>query len=177
MITARWQDWSGEVLERMVLRQGPQAITAESALERKCIFYARYRIVCDLEWKTKKAEVYAKDGRQLKLECHVAGSWTVDRHPAPHLKGATDVDITATPFTNTIPIRRLKLGRGQQKDILVAYVSLPDLAVTADPQRYTCIEPGRLYRFESSGGAFCRDIKVDSDGLVVEYPGLFKRLP
>lgn len=177
MIKARWQDWSGEVLEHMVLRQGPQAITAESTLERKGAFYALYSIVCDLEWKTGKVEVYAKDGRQVELESDGAGSWSVDRRPAPHLKGAIDIDVTATPFTNTLPIRRLKLGPGQQKDILVAYVSLPDLAVTADPQRYTCIEPGGLYRFESSGGAFSRDIKVDDDGLVAEYPGLFKRLP
>ena len=175
MITARWQDWSGEILERMVLRQETGVITAESTLEKNGAPYARYRIVCDKSWRTKNATVHA-EGRQVELQSDGSGNWNVDGRPAPHLKGATDVDITATPFTNTLPIRRLGLQASQRKDILAAYVDLPGLAVTADPQRYACIEPGRLYRFESSGGSFVRDIRVDDNGLVVDYPGLFKRL-
>lgn len=139
------------------------------------MFFARYKIVCDKSWRTKSVSVHAA-GRQVELQSDGSGSWSVDGRPAPHLKGAMDVDITATPFTNTLSIRRLGLKPGQRQDILVAYVDLPRLAVTADPQRYTCIEHGRLYRFESSGGSFVRDIQVDGDGLVVDYPGLFKRL-
>ncbi|MEO9363797.1 MAG: putative glycolipid-binding domain-containing protein [Nitrososphaera sp.] len=62
-------------------------------------------------------------------------------------------------------------------DILGAH--LPHLAVTADLQRYTCLEPGRLYRYESinnDNSSFVRDIEVDEHGLVVTYPGLFKRM-
>jgi hypothetical protein len=159
----------------MVLRQEAETITAESTLEKKSALYARYRVVCDKSWRTKSAAVYAGD-RQVELQSDGSGNWSVDGRPAPHLKGATDVDITATPFTNTLPIRRLGLKPGQGQNILVAYVDLSGLAVTADPQRYTCLEPGRLYRFESSGGSFVRDIRVDGNGLVVDYPGLFKRL-
>jgi hypothetical protein len=176
VITARWQDWSGEIIERMVLQEGPDQITAESALERKGALFARYILVCDNSWRTRRATVHA-GGRKIELESDGAGNWSLDGQHAPALNGAIDIDITATPFTNTLPIRRLELKAGQQKDILVAYVDVPELAVTAEPQRYTCIEPGRLYRFESSGGDFVRDIRVDESFLVVDYPGLFKRLP
>ncbi len=105
------------------------------------------------------------------------GNWRKDgKQPLPHLNGAIDVDITATPFTNTLPIRRLGLEAGQSADIVVAYIDVPSLTVTADPQRYTCLEPMRRYRFESQGGDFVRDIEVDEHGLVVLYPGLFKRV-
>lgn len=176
MVLARWQDWSGEVVEQMVLQEGLDGIVADATLERKGAFFARYRVFCDASWRTRRAEISLFDGHRVELQSDGAGNWRLDRRPAPHLKRATDIDITATPFTNTLPIRRLGLKVGQQKEILSAYVSLPDMAVTADPQRYTCIEPGRLYRFESSGGSFVREIKVDADGLVLEYPGLFKRL-
>jgi len=50
------------------------------------------------------------------------------------------------------------------------------LTVTIDPQRYTCLEPMRRYRYESLDSDFTREIEVDLDGLVVVYPGLFKRI-
>ncbi|MCL4245981.1 MAG: putative glycolipid-binding domain-containing protein, partial [Candidatus Dadabacteria bacterium] len=89
---------------------------------------------------------------------------------------AIDVDIFPTPFTNTIPIRRLGLGAGQSADIIVAYIKLPEMSVTSDPQRYTCVMPLKIYRFESLDSDFKCDIEVDEDGLVVSYPGLFRRV-
>jgi hypothetical protein len=46
-----------------------------------------------------------------------------------------------------------------------------------DPQRYTCLEPRRRYRYAALDIDFVREIAVDADGLVVTYPGLFRRLP
>jgi len=40
-------------------------------------------------------------------------------------------------------------------------------------QRYTCLERG-LYRFEA--GRFEAELPVDADGLVLDYPGLFRRI-
>ena len=94
----------------------------------------------------------------------------------PGLDGAIDVDISATPFTNTLPIRRLQLAPGDSAEIRTAYIHLPDLEIVRDPQRYTCLEPLRRYRYESLDSDFVREIEVDADGLVVTYPGLFKRL-
>jgi uncharacterized protein len=94
--------------------------------------------------------------------------------PMPEFTGAIDVDLAMTPFTNTLPIRRLGLAVGASADIIVVYVTFPDLAVIADPQRYTRLAE-RTYRFESLDGGFVRNIEVDEHGLVVTYPGLFRR--
>jgi uncharacterized protein len=56
------------------------------------------------------------------------------------------------------------------------YVRLPDFTVTIDPQRYTCLKRGWRYRYESLDSDFTRDIDIDADGLVVTYPGLFRRV-
>ena len=81
-----------------------------------------------------------------------------------------------TPFTNTLPIRRLKLRAAQAAEIVTVYILVPSLTLTTDPQRYTCIEPLKRYRYESIDSDFTRDIEVDRRGLVVVYPGLFSRL-
>ena len=136
----------------------------------------RYRIVGDASWRVHEVEVsLLGDSRVVRLRSDGAGRWTEGGTPLPGFADAIDVDITATPFTNTLPIRRLGLRPGQSAEIVVAYVWVPELTVTAARQRYTCLVPGR-YRFESLDSDFARDIDVDQDGLVIMYPGVFERL-
>ena len=59
---------------------------------------------------------------------------------------------------------------------MAVYVRLPELTVTTSRQRYTCLERGRHYRYESLESAFTRELEVDADGLVVTYPDLFRRV-
>jgi uncharacterized protein len=61
-------------------------------------------------------------------------------------------------------------------DIRVAYLAVPDLTVRAADQRYTCLDPGRLYRYEGVTSGFVAELPVDPDGLVVDYPGFFRRI-
>ncbi len=178
-IIARWQDWSGNCTEHLVLKENREGIHAESVIISKDSdnpFAARYEIVCDPEWRVRSAgvEILGED-RKIELTGDGKGNWSDKSGDKPQLRGAIDVDITATPFTNTLPIRRLKLGNEQSADILTVYIHLPELGITTHPQRYTCIEAGRLYRFESLDSDFARDIEVDADGLVLTYPGLFNR--
>jgi uncharacterized protein len=177
---ARWQDWEGHGLEHLVLREdedgGIRVYSFVLGDEEGRPFGLRYQVICNHEWRAMLALVeIAGDGVLITIDDD--GNWRKDGdQPLPHLREALDVDITATPFTNTLPIRRLGLEAGQSADIVVAYIDVPSLTVTADPQRYTCLEPMRRYRFESQGGDFVREIEVDEHGLVVLYPGLFRRV-
>jgi hypothetical protein len=135
-------------------------------------------LVCDADWHVREAEV-AEIGSDIaaSLASDGAGERALDSNGAfPDLAGAIDIDISITPFTNTLPIRRLNLQRGQSQDIGVVYVRLPGMAIALARQRYTCLDPGRRYRYESLDSGFTRDIEVDADGLVTEYPGLFRRI-
>ena len=179
-IVARWQEWSGKGIEHLVLHEGPGRIVAEaviSASVETCHFAVLYRIECDAGWrvKTTYARVIGADAA-IDLTSDGAGGWRNSTGLVlPELDGAIDVDLTVTPFTNTLPIRRLDLIEGQQAEIRVVYLSFPDLSVTIDRQRYTCLKKNR-YRFESLDSEFTRDIDTDADGLIVTYPGLFRRV-
>jgi hypothetical protein len=135
-----------------------------------------YCVSCDVEWRTRYVFLAdAASGRTLELTATGRGHWADGGgHELPGLRGAIDVDISATPFTNTLPIRRLELALGESAEIVTAFVVVPELRIMTDPQRYTRIGP-RTYRFESLDSDFTRDITVDDDGLVLEYPGLFSR--
>ena len=112
-------------------------------------------------------------GRELRGHFTNRG-WEVDGRARPDLDAAREVDISVSPLSNTLPIRRLGLAVGESADITTAYVRVPELDVTTDPQRYTRTGENE-YLYESRDSDFRQSIMVDDDGLVIEYPGLFTR--
>lgn len=180
-IVARWSDWRGATIEHSALAQEVDRIVADSVFVSAGggdPYAVRYRIACDAAWRVRRVDVEVLGRRRrLVLNADGAGRWQDQASkPVPLLEGAIDVDLTMTPFTHTIPIRRLQLARGQSAELSVAYIRVPELTVGTDPQRYTCLEPGRSYRHDSLDREFAREIETDNHGLVVTYPDYFKRI-
>jgi len=98
------------------------------------------------------------------------------------LAGALDVDLGLSPLLNTPPVLRHGLLRGAGSvDLVMAWVSVPDLAVHRSPQRYSFVrtinDEGSVVRFESlAEDGFKADITYDADGFVLDYPGIAKRI-
>ena len=133
-----------------------------------------YDVILDAQWVFRALRIEAGDGRVLELRHDAAGWWTENRMVRPDLDDAIDIDLSFSPFTNALPIRRLALPIGGRADIVTAYVASPSLAVLPDPQRYTRVADDR-YLYESLDSDFAREIRVDADGMVIDYPGLFTR--
>ena len=85
-----------------------------------------------------------------------------------------------SPFTNTLPIRRLPApALGAPVALAVAYVTLPELTVRPADQEYTLLErqpDGARWRFRSLDSDFTAELSVDQAGLVRDYPGIARRL-
>ncbi|MGF0175265.1 putative glycolipid-binding domain-containing protein [Streptomyces sp. Marseille-Q5077] len=126
---------------------------------------------------TRRLRVTAESAvgtRTLDLRHDGAGRWTADGEHVPAVDGALDCDLSLCPLTNTMPVLRhgLRLAPGE-REFLMAWVSVPDLAVVPSRQTYTHLGHNRI-RFAS--GDFRSDIEFDDDGFVVEYPELAGRL-
>ena len=180
-----WTPWQGPGIEHLRLTRRDDAIIADGVVigvEENAPFRLRYTVTCDAQWYAREVDITLLDSdrKRLLLRADGAGQWMTPAGEAiSSLGGCLDVDISATPFTNTLPIRRLALHPGEARDLSIVYVSVPDLAVTVDGQRYTCLErqgQGGLYLYESLDSAFRADLRVDADGLVLDYPGLFRRV-
>ncbi len=183
---AMWTPWDGRGLEHLRLRVGESGIEADGVVigeEDGVAFRARYVIRCDTGWRTREVIVDPLDGRDsLHLRSDGKGNWSdASGRRIPELRSCLDVDLSATPLTNTLPIRRLDLGEGGSSEIAVVYLDVPDMRLEVSRQRYTCLErnaDGGLYRYEDRGSfrGFTADLPVDADGLVLDYPGIFRRL-
>jgi hypothetical protein len=86
-----------------------------------------------------------------------------------------DCDLGLCPLTNLMPVRRHALATEPgAHDFTMAWVSVPDLAIRADGQRYEHVRSG-VVRF-SQPSSFTAELQLDDDGLVRFYPGIARRV-
>ena len=158
------------------LFHGSEVLVGEQTLS--CTFC----VVVGPDWVTRRVEVRSvstvgEAQRRLKVS---DGHWTVDGAARPDLDGCVDVDVAATPLTNTFPIRRLAhLAVGRSVTSAVAWVDVPALGVTRVEQTYERLEDRdelAAWRYsDPTHGGFV--LTVDTEGLVVDYEGFAQRIP
>jgi hypothetical protein len=158
-------------------------------------YSCRYELATDADWASARFEGSAEGAgwqRTLRME-RTGGAWRVTTKeqgnlnavaptaPLPgaedpgRLYDAIDIDLYASPLTNTLPIRRLGLlgqPAGTARTIVAAWVLLPSLAVVLSEQTYTVLGEGKI---RYSSGDFMADLTVDPDGFAVDYPQLATR--
>ena len=179
-----WSAWDGPGLGHLRLAVHARNIVSDGVVlgvAGGLPFCLAFEVRCDAYWRVRYARVGVPDEPpKVELVSDGEGTWaTPDGRAVNYLEGCEYVDISETPFTNTLPIRRLGLATGESADVSVAYFEGSELQTWPEPQRYTCLEKnhrGGLYRYLSLDGGFTADLPVDADGLVTDYPELFKRV-
>jgi uncharacterized protein len=179
-----WAPWEGPGLEHLRLVTSGSGVVANGlviGLEAGRPFRIGYEIRCDGRWRVREVRAAAPDSGRPVLELLADGKGHWKRRggeSVPELDGCIDVDISATPLTNTLPIRRLGLQPGVSEELAVTYIRVPELLIGPERQCYGCLEEqadGGLYRFEALPSGFTAELPVDAEGLVIDYPGLFRR--
>jgi hypothetical protein len=179
--TLCWAPIGGAGFEHLQLRAEEGGYVVRSivlGIDDETPFRLQYKIKTDQDWRTRKVWVRAatpigESALALRSDGH--GNWrNEDGTELPDLLGCVDVDITVTPFTNTLPINRLRLTPGQSADIRVVYVTTPSLEISVSPQRYSRRGDSEFF-FESPAHDFTALLPIDGDGLVLDYPQLFRR--
>jgi len=148
-----------------------------SAVEDGQAYAVRYEIELDERWRTREARVWSDtvDGpHAVVLRSDGEGSWTVDGAPAPQLDGLVDVDLEASACTNTLPVHRLDLPKGDVVAAPAAYVRALDLSVRRLDQTYERLDD-RRFAYTSEGGSFEAVLTYDDSGLIADYPGIAVR--
>jgi hypothetical protein len=185
-----WQAADGHGLEgtRLLLGSagGLRALGRMVRTDPDGDFTASYRLVVKDDGTVERLSVTsatAQRERHLTLNRTEDGFWLLDTGSGgtrAELAGAVDVDLAFSPMLNTVPIRRLRLQHEVGEHTLpMAYVSLPELEVTAVQQQYRTVSV-----LDAAGAAcvafrwddFDSELTVDADGVVEHYPGVATRL-
>jgi hypothetical protein len=175
----------------------PRYLRAEGVaiMGRPVVYRLDYALETGSDFVTSRLYVSSRGEswrRALDLRRDKAGVWGVAAEqegevdlPPPGgdstaLADALDCDLGLSPMTNLMPILRHDLlSGGGPIELTAAWVSVPDLSVQPDRQRYTFLRSGtknHVIRYEATDGTFAADITVDPDGVVLDYPGIARRL-
>jgi uncharacterized protein len=179
-----WTPLQQTGLEQLHLVENEKGVVADGlvlGIEHTTPFRLWYQVRTDSNWNVRECnlQVGGEKGQTVRLYTDGQGHWTDGAGVAcSALDGCLDIDISRTPFTNTLPIRHLALSPGESADLLVVYITVPDLSIRPVRQRYTCLyytASGGIYRYEGLESNFTAELLVDDQGLVVDYPGIWKR--
>lgn len=191
-MTARdiiWTGLDGPGLEHLRLTRDDDGLLADGMFVGRSDdltpFRLHYLLRLTGAWELRAATLRLLAGetegpRELSFTVDSAVEWRdAGDAPVPGLGGCHEVDFQTSAFTKTLPIRRLALSPGESAEISMAYVEVPLMRIRAVRQRYTCIEPTDgetgLYRYEPLFHGNAHDLRVDAEGLVTDFPGVFAR--
>lgn len=135
-----------------------------------------YRVTCDAQWRTVAARVTGwLDMTKIDVDVIVdpARIWTFNGQPCPGVQGCDDIDLSFTPATNLLPIRRAGLRIGTRVAVRAAWLRFPDPILEPLEQTYERLGEWR-YRYKTASGPFTAVLETNAAGFVVRYPGLWQ---
>jgi uncharacterized protein len=135
-----------------------------------------YRVSCDAAWNTLSASVAGWIGDRA-IDVQIAAGddhqWLVNGTPEPVISGCVDVDLNFSPSTNLLPVRRLKLEVGEEAVVRAAWLRFPSFRMEVLEQVYRRTAAD-VYEYESAGGSFKAQLRVNAFGFPVEYADVWQ---
>jgi hypothetical protein len=114
--------------------------------------------------------------REIQIEVMVTSEqhWFLNDKVSRTVAGCVDLDLNFSPCTNLLPIRRLELAVGQGSQVNAAWLRFPSFRLEPLPQVYRRVA-ATTYHYESHGGLFATELKVNETGFVTQYPNFWER--
>ena len=134
-----------------------------------------YVVRCDTGWATLSADIAGEhDGREVQVRIQRSGArWWVNDLEQEAVSGAVDIDLSFTPATNLMPLRRLMDRRDIMLDTNAAWLRYPMAALTPLDQTYSRTERPGCVRYTAQQTRYETELMVDSSGFVTLYPELW----
>ncbi|RWZ60556.1 hypothetical protein EQV77_04470 [Halobacillus fulvus] len=140
----------------------------------KDAFKIDYHMLLDSDWKVKRLEVNQGKASSFTLHSNGKGTWCSSLREEWDTEGIIDLDLSITPFSNSLPINRFKWKPHHSRRLHVLFIDGLSLDIRVREQVYTYLgrnEFGRQFNYR------CEDyetvLTVDEDGFVTDYPGVF----
>lgn len=140
-------------------------------------YHLDYAIDVDERWQVRSLSLRVQS-RTLRefLFTKKDGKWINEKGEVlTQFNNCIDIDISLTPFTNTLPINRLQWQVNEPQKIRVLYCKMPEGGISVMEQQYTYLG-NHLYLYENADGAYSNVLMVDESGIPLHYPGRGSRV-
>jgi len=176
--TITWQGIYYHSLEHCTIAEvgdGHEIRSAITGTHKQRSYKIDYNIHTDKNWDVRSVTIdMTLDGASKTITAENSkGAWTINKKPAPQFKGLSYVDISLTPLTNTLPINGLSWTDREPRIIDVVYFDILAGEITPSKQVYTRLSKNE-FLFQTYDRSFEEQITVNDEGIVTNYPQLFK---
>jgi uncharacterized protein len=135
-----------------------------------------YSVRCSKEWRTRSGRIEGWVGNEhveIKLYVDSAQHWRLNGISKPEVEGCVDLDLSFSPSTNILPIRRSAIPVGRTIEARAAWLRFPEFTLEPLEQRYHRIDLSN-YQYDSAGGSFSALLQVSRTGFIFRYPDLWE---
>lgn len=131
-----------------------------------------YDVRCAPDWQSLSADVAGEvDGRSIALKLlKTDHGWTLNGVLQPCGADCIDLDLSFTPATNLLPLRRCDLGPAKKARVRAAWLTPKLGSVEPLSQMYTGISSDRV---QYSSATFEAELTVHPSGFVTHYPDIW----
>jgi len=169
---ARWVTSDGEHGETLSLAWDNEAWTATGSVERENV---QYVIRLSPMWQVRQFILFRDlTEPDLWLGTDGRGRWgEINGAHRTDFDGAFDVAMSCTPFTHTLPIRRVPLHVGDVAELSVLEVDVETLGVVPVSHIY---ERTADRRWRATARGVTLEFDVDDFGVVVDLDNRYRRV-
>jgi hypothetical protein len=169
----RWTRCDGRGVEDTTIRWENEGFTVVGSVSAENV---QYVLRLSASWQVRQFMLFRDlDEPDLWLATDGSGRWgEMNGARRTELDGCHDVHLSCTPFTNTLPIRRLPVAVGDMSVYPVVTIDVDTLDVRTAIHTYTHVGPGD-WLFDGGHDQPPVRLLVDDYGLVLDYPSLFTR--
>ena len=165
-----WQNLETDAIEKATLTSFSHNLNHYSSVIKTTqttfwitIFYNQQGIV---------KEFTIKDEDGLLFNGINQGNWLINGDFLETNEAIHFIDISLTPFTNKLPIDYLIYHEEQEIISPILFIDIENQKIAIYHQKYSIIEETVLY--QNIETKYSNKLKIDSDHLVLDYPGVFK---
>ena len=136
-----------------------------------------YEVDCAMTWRTRSATVTGYMGGHavaLAIAARPGQRWELNGTEQPEVAGCIDIDLSFTPATNLIAIRRLALDIGHACEAVAAWLRVPECTLERLEQRYHRVTLD-TYDYRAPSVGYAAALQVSDSGFVTQYPGLWEQ--
>lgn len=183
--SARWQHWTGEHAEELTITWENEAWTAHGQVAGTAsdagTGAATYVLRLSPRWVVRQFLLFRDlDDPDLWLATNTNGRWgEMNGVYRPEFDRARDIHLPCTPFTTTLPLRRLADDEHNDgSDVLAAptiEIDVETLAAVPVTATLTRLGDRRWERRVDGDPASVEVINVDEHGFAIDIEGRFRR--
>ncbi|PKF74161.1 putative glycolipid-binding domain-containing protein [Chryseobacterium sp. PMSZPI] len=180
MKTLIWQGIAFQSLEYFKLEEHNKKHIVTSRVigyYQNSVYTLDYHLTIDQDWNILSFLIESEVNtiKHTLTGKKIQDDWEINNVINPDFKDFPFIDISLTPFTNTLPINNLRLAENSSQEIKVIYIDVLNKVIKPVTQQYTRISADQ-YRYDNLQTDFTADISVDENGLIVNYPELFEKI-